>query len=222
MIRIDDFPHGDKGMHSRRPDSYKDAIKIMGILDRAKVDYLWGVSPLLCNEEHLDALAKTVNHGKIVMHGFDHGFSKIDDWLQCTKCWADGGEFSFYNKEELKEKYQQSHEVLSQFGSYDDGHFIPPFNCYNQDILDVLNEVSNVHTIHTCDQEWKRYNQVELKTGRISTLISELYHSYDYVHKILPKWKSLKSIMTLHWIYDIETKNWEDNYTILGKEIGLR
>lgn len=225
MIRIDDFPHGDKNSHLANPNLFRFASKIIDILESEKIDYIWGVSPLLCNEkEHIDALNK-INHGKIVMHGFDHGFSKINDWSKCTEHWAYGGEFSFYSKSELLDKYIQCRSILSNFSSFDETHFIPPFNCFNQNILDVLNQHSNVEYIHTCDQEWIKYKQHSLLAGKIKPVVSELYWSYDHVHNVMNRLNDIKSIITLHWIYDIQHPDWINNYITFCrnfKSLGLK
>jgi len=217
MIRIDDFPQGDKNMYLSNPNMYLDTIEIISILEEYGVDYIWGVSPLLCNENHCKVLSK-IKNGKIVMHGFDHGFSKIDNWSTCTKYWKSGGEFCFYTKDELIEQYHKCNTILSQFSSYDDIHFIPPFNCFTQDLLDVLQD-TNVQYIYTCDQEWTLYNQENLHFGKIKAIISELYKSYNHLDEILKKFDSLKSMITLHWIYDIQKSNWKSNYMLLSEKL---
>lgn len=218
MIRIDDFPHGDKDMYSRNKDSYKNEVpQIIDILEDCSVDYIWGVSPLLCENKHLSILSK-IKRGKVVMHGFDHGFSKIEDWSRCSECREYGGEFSFYNEEEIAEKYEQCHLILSELNNYDETHFIPPFNCFNQSLLNVLRD-TGVNYIHSCDREWFEYKQYDLEPNGIEPIVSELYHSYDHVDNVIRRLHRIKSMITLHWIYDIDIPSWALSYRILARKI---
>ena len=219
LVRMDDFPHGDRNLYegAHRHAYKKEVPKIIEILERHKVYYMLGVSPLICTPEHLEIL-HSIEHGKIVMHGFNHAFSLVDNWNEVTECWKDGGEFSFYSSvAEIKEKYEQAEEILYKFRSYDPTHFIPPFNCYNQKPLDALQE-TNVQFIHGCDQEWFNYGQGNMNGGRILPIISQLYNTYDDVTKVIHRLNQPGQI-TLHWACDIKKPTWAQDYEAFAKAV---
>jgi hypothetical protein len=218
LIRIDDFPHGDRNLYTQQKECYDVEVQtIIDIFERNQVDYIWGVSPLLCEERHFEAL-DTIHHGRIVMHGFSHGFDNVEDWHRVTECWANGGEFSFFTKDEMAAEYEKCHQLLRRFATYDPRHFIPPFNCFNQDLVDVL-RTKGVQYIHSCDQEWLKYQQGQIKYRGLEPIVSELYNSYDYVDRVLSRLDGLDSQITLHWMYDIQHSGWESNYNKLAERL---
>jgi len=218
LIRMDDFPHGDRNLYQKQKECYANEVcDIIEMFERHRVDYIWGVSPLLCNENHFHVLSD-IHHGRIVMHGFSHGFANVKNWSNVTDCWRDGGEFSFFSEAEILERYEQCHRLLSRFSTYDPRHFIPPFNCYNQKLINVL-DTKGVQWIHTCDQEWKRFNLDKIDHKNIIPIQSELYNSYDFVGGVLSRLDSIESQITLHWIYDVQRVAWKQEYEELARRV---
>lgn len=210
-IRIDDYPYGDRNLAiGPQRDCYKnECLKIVDIIEQYDVEYIWGVSPLLCNEDILSVFSNKMKNGSIVMHGFDHAFSLVNDWMHVTDCWQAGGEFGFYSEETIEKLYEYCDLILSKV-KYNKRHFIPPFNCYNQEVLNVLDR-HGVEFIHTCDQEVKKYGLDKLDHKGIKMVVSELGSTYDYIHKV--RNHIGKSQITLHWCYDImNVPNWEREY----------
>tara|TARA_R110001592_G_scaffold215613_2_gene469003 strand:+ start:7029 stop:7691 length:663 start_codon:yes stop_codon:yes gene_type:complete len=219
MIRIDDYPHGDKNMYSRNMHACEvELSKIIDILESYKVDYILGASPLLLSDNHFKQLNR-IKSGRVVMHGFDHGFGNVKSWHNVVDCWPDGGEFSFYTEAQLRKIYNVCNEMLKErLNCYDEEHFIPPFNCVNKDIINVLKS-SKVKYVHTCDKEYESYNQKDLDIGDLEFIISKYQVGYHDVHEVVNNFDKIDSQITLHWIYDIQKHNYLDNYKKLCEKI---
>jgi len=220
MIRIDDFPHGDRRLfianHSRNHLYRKIVAEALNVFELNKVDYILGASPLLFQDGDVEFLNETVHHGKVVLHGFTHGWER-DPWSSITSCWPTGGEFSGLSCEEIRERYERSLETISKVNCFSSDHFIAPFNCYNQELLDVLSETP-VKFIHTSDEFWDEYDLADLNYYDIEPVISKFKVTYDDANKVINNLHD-ESQITLHWCYDVARYNWLDDYQKLCNEV---
>lgn len=221
LIRIDDFPCGDKRLLSKfKADNlYHEILKfILDLFNKWDIQYILGVSPLLLTDEDIDFLNEYVHVGNVVMHGFDHGFSGLD-WDNVIQSWPSGGEYSNLSEDEIAAKYNICHDILYSVKKVDTRHFIPPFNCYNQLLLNVLNDKSDVLYIHTCDQEYYKYQLDTFSHGHVRPVISDFGKTYADVDKID---LSHPSQVTLHWTYDyMDVKDWKAAYRKFCKALYL-
>jgi hypothetical protein len=219
MIRIDDYPHGDKNMYAAdRSGCENQLVKIIEVLEAYEIDYILGASPLLLEENHFRILNK-IKSGRVAMHGFDHAFSKVEAWENVVDCWPNGGEFGFYTESQLNEIYNDCNDTLKdKLSCYDEEHFMPPFNCVNQDMINVL-KASKVKYVHTCDKEYISYKQESLNRGSLEFIISKFQIGYHDIDKVVYNFDKIDSQITLHWIYDIQRHNYLENYKKLCEKL---
>ena len=212
LIRIDDFPHGDLKMFMGG-DKFLYRQKIndaLTIFEDNDVPYILGASPLLFKEGDIEFLNSVVDCGKVVLHGFTHGWEK--PWDEITSFWRDGGEFAGLTIEDIAERYQQAIQTMKQIDSFSEEDFIAPFNCYNQLLLDFLKDTP-VKRIHTSDEFWEPY-----ELNNMEPIISKFGVTYDYVDKVIENLDDPSQI-TLHWCYDRRDVNWLHNYQLLCDKI---
>lgn len=238
LIRLDDFPHGDKcnflegeGAGTIRV-KFKSAVyrliveRALNAFEQYNVPYILGATPLLLLEGdngrtenlkiNIEFLNRVVKKGKVVMHGFHHGWN-CPDWANIASCWEHGGEFANSSKEQIQEFYTGGLTLLKKVNNFCEEDFIPPFNCYNQNLLDVLKD-TNVKRIHGCDKEWDSYGYDKLNHYNIEPIISKYGVTYADANVVVSN-LSDPSQITLHWCYDAQRKGWEEDYHTLCKEL---
>ncbi len=219
-VRIDDFPHGDKASYEGCGHQYcLDRIaEVTEIFEEEGVPYILGVTPLLLQDGDVEFLNKHIKeYGRVVMHGFDHGFSAITPWHHIVHTWPHGGEFMNLSVDSLTSLYAICDTRLAQIARYDPTQFIPPFNCYTQELLDVLS-VNGVKVIHTCDKEYQQFSYDSFNYHGMEVRISEFTKTYDHVDKVMENLVNPSQI-TLHWIYDVNRPNWQEEYRELCRRI---
>ena len=205
LVRVDDFPYS--GPKSNQVWNYHDDYKEKALLwikpfEENKINYILGVSPLLLNEGDVEFLNTNIKHGNVVMHGFDHGFSIWEKVGDIVTTWKGGGEFSNLTHQEISYRYNKCNEILSQIDSYDESHFVPPFNAITQPLLDVLS-TANVKYIHGESDFWQEY---------ISDMNFNFHHLQYIVSKTGTEYASIDTVInnidvvenpTLHWLFDL-------------------
>jgi hypothetical protein len=222
LIRIDDFPAGDKNLFNRKDslgskDNYRITVqKVLSIFNEYSIPYILGVSPLLISDEDIVFLNDNVKSGNCVMHGFNHGWD-FDDWKNVTSIWKDGGEFKDKTENQLQLLYDESIEIMYRLSSFNQYHFIPPFNCITQNLINVL-EKNKVTFLHLCDKEYIDFGYNKLNFHSIKPVISEFKKTYDFANSVI-KHLYNESQITLHWCYDCQKKNWENDYITLAQMI---
>ena len=199
LIRIDDFPHGDKNLfYNFHENYYRQIIKpAIDIFEKNKIDYILGVTPGLLLDGDLEFLNENISYGNIVMHGFNHGWHK--NWDTIIDSWEKGGEFEGQSELEISNNYEEGFSILSKLNKFNKKHYIPPFNAYNQSLLNVLNK-TDVEVIHTCDKEYNSFNLQKLNYFNLKLEISEYGKTYSMCDNVLKNLEN-KSQITLHWIY---------------------
>jgi hypothetical protein len=120
-IRIDDFPQGE-------PDKRytKQNIKMIELLEAKQISYVLGVVPELVSYYDIDFL-KTLKYSLIGMHGFNHG---LDIWRPTS-------EFDLMDCKKIEIGVIRGLNILKDFNIE---WFIPPFNMFNQILLNILAE----------------------------------------------------------------------------------
>jgi len=218
LLRLDDFPHGDRrlfegGEYAR----YRDIVeKTLNVFEQYNVPYILGATPLLLLEGDIEFLNRVVKKGKVVMHGFTHGWD-YPDWANIVSCWEHGGEFANYSKERIEEYYIVGLTLLKQVTNFCEEDFIPPFNCYTQTLLDVLKD-TNVKRIHGCDKEWDKYKYNKLNHYNIEPVVSKYGITYSDANVVVNN-LSDPSQITLHWCYDAHRNGWLEDYQTLCDKI---
>lgn len=211
VVRIDDYPDGNPGYNIR--ECRATVRRALSIFESHQVPYLFGVSPFLMNKEDVDFLNSLVKVGEVVMHGFTHRLEHAP-WSTITDTWPMGGEFAGMREWEIEMAYEFGHRFLKQLDRYNPEHFIPPFNCYNQTAIDVLN-AKGVRYLHTCSKEWDAYDYAGLDHRGITPVIAPYQKTYDYAHKVMDHLKRNpedRSQVVLHWIFDKDHQGWEVAY----------
>ena len=204
LVRVDDFPYS--GTKENQPHNWHDDYKEKALqwiipFEENKVNYIFGVSPLLFNDGDVEFLNEHVKYGKVVMHGFSHGFELWEAVNDITDTWQDGGEFSNLSFEEIKEKYNECNDILQKIESYDESHFIPPFNAINQKILDVLLE-TNVKYIHIASDFWNKYSeQMNYDFYDMECIIAKSDVEYAPINVVMNNIHTIEN-PTLHWLFD--------------------
>tara|TARA_R110000824_G_scaffold342136_1_gene528593 strand:+ start:5549 stop:6241 length:693 start_codon:yes stop_codon:yes gene_type:complete len=218
LIRMDDFPSGDKA----RNKDWNILSNILKIFENYHVNYLLATSPMLyngdtCEEKinspHMQFLKDNVVTGKIVMHGFNHGFHHR--WDTIVETWEKGGEFINMSHEEISSKYDMCNKILSCLDNYDPTHFVPPFNAINQNLLDVLN-TKEIKFIHLNSLYYDQYKQYENNFYNIEPLISENARTYADSPVILENINDYDEVITMHWVYDQNYQCIEEISKIVG------
>ena len=235
IIRIDDYPFPDAGTPLKKQQEI--VRKALSSFEETNQPYIIGASPLLWEhfgkqEEHVDFLNSVVKVGFVVFHGFDHSTGwkpfQVD-----TGLWKTGGEFSKYAKEQLERNWQRGDAILSKVKRYTRRHFIPPFNCITQDLVDVLVSRGTKY-IHTFDGALKKppadaiphppfghpfggwveeYKIPAPHTFVVATLARSYGHSTQL--KIAPHGPQI----TLHWVYDNARASMHDEYVSLARKV---
>lgn len=208
LIRIDDFPHGCRDLVKTKPRDVWYAIlaKALAIFEKADQPYILGCSPYLMDGWDIDWLNNHVKKGWVVMHGFNHNWSFPGPWNTVRETWEQGGEFKDIPKHLLPTLYHGGDIILSACFRYDPSHFIPPFNAYTQDLLDMLQDTP-VRKLHACDC----LPLPPMNFGKIELVVSEWQKTYANVNVVLRHLDNPSQI-TLHWIYDQMKDGWEKRY----------
>lgn len=220
-LRFDDFPCGAPDHFAQwktiKADYPHHTISkfFFDILNKYKTPYIWGVSPFLIDDKDIEFLNENAKYGDIVMHGFNHAWDT--DWDKIEESWPKGGEFSFYTKDEIRRKYEEGLKILSKCRNFNIEHHIPPFNCYNQDALDVFQEFG-VKYLHTCDKEDIDYNFYEFNFHDIKRVTSRWQINYGTL-PILLQFFEKKGQMTIHWIYDCDLDKCLEMFEALCNDI---
>lgn len=220
ILRIDDFPHGSRADHSAMTPTDCRAFCELAVesFENHGAEYLLGVSPLLLDKDDLDWLNRTVKVGKVVMHGFNHGWSFSGRWEEVVQTWAGGGEFLDMSAEEVRHQYSRADAVLKGVHRYDPAHFVPPFNVYNQALLDALQD-SPVEYLHGCNHHFMEYKLRELNHGKFQPLLSDYNITYAHADIVLRNLYMTVSPVTLHWIYDRKRADWLDLYEQIARQL---
>jgi hypothetical protein len=211
LIRIDDYPYG-KPDFNRKHSEYVVGT-VCKIFNDHGINYILGVIPEMINEHDIDFLKGVIGPtGKVVMHGFNHAFTKGVRWSEITTTWSEGGEFSGMSMDVCRIAHSINDGKLKHyFGDmYDPKHFIAPFNCYTQELLDALQE-REVQFMHTCDKEYHGFGYAKLNHGRLTPVVSQYHKTYDYVNRVIDNLDNPSQI-TLHWMFDVKLKGWEQCY----------
>lgn len=232
IFRIDDFPYGSlcTGWGHICFDDYRErSLEWIKPFEEHEVDYIWGVTPLLFNDGDIDFLNEHVKHGKIVMHGFDHGFEMWANIprLEIEKTWKDGGEFRDLNYETLFKKYHQCDSILCNINSYDETHFIPPFNAFTQTLIDFFVDHTGVKTLHGETQVYEKYlKNKNIDFRGLNVIMPTDGDDYSFAKSIfekLPSWliSGEKKSPTLHWLFDAH-RGELNYYEQIAKKIGKK
>jgi predicted deacetylase len=230
-IRIDDFPHGDRTSFLKYEGKpiYRNYVKdVLNIFEECNAPYILGVSPLLLQEGDIEFLNRHVINGNVCMHGFDHGFhiEPEKQWGSfIAGYWSKGGEFWDMSMLDVFSKYQESNDILNKVNKYTKDHFIPPFNSFNQNLVDALKE-TEVKYIHSQTQEYEAHKQKDLDYGDLELVVAP-WKTYNHVNNVVENVKGgAEGQICLHWTYDTMENSsrwlkadWKDLYYELGNLI---
>jgi hypothetical protein len=204
LVRVDDFPSGSpKSWHPHIwYEDYKDkCLEWIVPFEENKIDYIFGVSPLLFNDGDIEFLDENIKEGRVVMHGFDHAF---ETWpSNITTTWSAGGEFSGLDYEDISLKYEKCNSILENIGSYDKTHFIPPFNSFTQTLLDFLSKETEVKTLHGEKEFFNKYlaNLDIIFPDNIDFIMPEDGKDYANIETVISNINIIEH-PTLHWQFD--------------------
>jgi hypothetical protein len=214
IIRIDDFPIGDPRLKKLlQRDQYRSIVKSVTDIF-IDLEYILGVTPFSIIQDDLPFLNEV---NRVVMHGFDHALS-CQYWKDITKIWPTGGEFGLYTRSENEAKLKSGIYILSNVKNFSPVEFVPPFNCVNQDILDLLN-IHGFKRIYLCDKEFDAYGYDKMDFGQLEKKISTFGFDYSGINTILKNFPKFDkdAVITLHWCFDMKIDNWLDKYKQLAK-----
>jgi hypothetical protein len=153
-LRLDDFPVGDYIQFRARGTLRRQLLDILTVLEELDVPYILAATPLLFGPNDHDFLNSIVNRGKVVMHGFWHGFHNQERVHQ--------NDFAGMTHAEVIQTYNTAHQIMGTVRAYDPSQFVAPYNVYTQELLDVPNAVQSIgiiHASHINDQSISRTNR---------------------------------------------------------------
>jgi len=218
LIRIDDFPHGDKYLFFYRDQDYREKVKsVLSIFELYEIPYILGVSPFLLQDGDIEFLNNLIKCGFVCMHGFNHGWD-YEPWSNIVSTWKNGGEFAGLPEHIIEERYDLCDQILLKIDRYNREHFIPPFNCFTQELLNVLDK-KGIKFIHTCDKEAFLYSQHKMHFGSMKLVVSEYGKTYADCKIVIKNFDRFNSQITLHWCYDINDANYIHYYHELCKKL---
>ena len=209
LVRIDDFPMGCPQHHCPHLwwDDYRDkCLEWIVPCEENDVDYIFGVSPLLFNDGDIEFLDENIKKGRVVMHGFDHAFGIWTGNILDT--WPHGGEFSSLTYDSLRYRYELCNSILQKIDSYDETHFIPPFNSFNQMLLDFLSKETKVRILHGEKTFFETYlsgiglvfpDNIDFVTTKQDIDYADIDVVIDNI--------SIIEHPTLHWLFDYHGGN---------------
>ena len=222
ILRIDDYPHGNRDTYKSKDKQYwRDTCKrALAPFEEERVPYMLGVSPLLLDNDDIWWLLKNVIVGQIVMHGFDHFWSFPQEWSKVHDTWPTGGECDNRGVDDLHEQYKLAHNVLMPFKTYNNKHFIPPFNTISQNKITMLNRTS-VRFVHTMNTQYDDYKYNLYTMDKCKWLMAHWQQTYANIEVVLKERKQAPkdSVITLHWIFDSKRDDWEKDYRRLAHEL---
>lgn len=219
-IRLDDFPHGSRDLYNT-----KSHLEWLDIASQAlqpfedwKVPYLLGVSPKLLRSGDIEWLNDHVISGEVVMHGFDHHWGWWNDWSKIQNTWAGGGEFLDKTTLKILNLYKESYKILLRINNFNDQWFIPPFNTYNQTLLNAL-DFTPVKFITSVNSFYQNYNYQILDHKKFKLVTGTYNISYASIEMVLQNFNDITFTdqITIHWIFDSQNFDWLENYGLLAK-----
>lgn len=181
-IRIDDYPTGMPGKHYTTKD-----FKMLELLEQRQVHYLLGVTPYLISKYDMEYVLPKLKYAVIGMHGFTHAFEK----------WRPASEFDGMPYEECWEKMMHS-LLLIDMCDKDTKIFMPPFNMFNQTLIDVLANTGFTHI--TCGPETKYQmdlSKIDLKGITPIWSLDDFYTSKGHFNILLNRLNTLPEGMQL-------------------------
>ena len=199
-LRIDDFPYG--APIDRDKYNPGNAKKIINLLDDSGFKYMLGVVPelLTVNEAlYLDTLKNCI----VCYHGFDHG---MYNWRMPSET---GGEFANMDEQSILQRINNNSWFLSRYNSY---IFIPPFNAFTQDLLNILH-LSYIDYIcggpETIQFGFNKYN--------FKSLELKMADKYGTIREIIPQFDSIKENDTVCLHLSWETYDSFENFIDICK-----
>lgn len=185
-IRVDDFP---RGTPDRRWPDY--GAGMLNRLEEFGQPYLLGVVPLQCNEHDFQDL-KRLRHAVFAMHGFNHGLDR----------WRPNSEFDGMSHEDIVTTFNYCLGRLEYgLGDQTVRAFIPPFNLFNQAVLDAL-EHSLIEVITGGPESYSQMDMSKLDFRGVAFVpsVDEWYTSNGNLTDILQKVPHCPSnrMVTLH------------------------
>lgn len=224
LVRVDDFPSlAPKEVSPEHYyEDYRDrALQWIKPFEENNLNYILGVTPFLLNEGDVEFLNDNIKSGSVVMHGFDHAFSlwkMLNTFnIHITKTWESGGEFSNMEVSEIRNRYVACDKILSKIDSYDDTHFIPPFNAITQTLIDFLNDETNVTTIHDTSICYHSQKHERFYFRDLTHLVAESDKESADINTVLRKLNKHTKYVVLHWIFDMPKLN---KYKEFAKRVG--
>ena len=168
-VRVDDFPIGEPNKRYNL-----DNIRLLRELENRKIKYLLAVVPESLLPRDVEIL-RFLNYAYICMHGFNHGIP----------IWRSESEFEFMTCEQILSKMQYCTDIFSSLNIITDT-FVPPFNMFDQKVLDVLKKY-NYKYITGGHETFEKMNYKTLNFYDIQLVLSKLpyYTSNGHFNSIL-------------------------------------
>ena len=152
-VRIDDFLIGEPNKKA----THEQAKKALSYLEENNIKYYLGCVVDYITDEDIEFIKNELPNAIPVIHGFNHNF---DRWDLSKDTVGYRNEFEGRSLDYLQTKLKEAKDRLSCFNIIG---FIPPFNSFNQLILDVLD----------------RYEFKFITTGP-ETLRYKYHHGFNY------------------------------------------
>lgn len=175
-LRIDDFP---QGMPYKRFDAKN--LEMLRYIDSKNIPYCLAVVPdLVCYQDK--KILHSLKNATLGTHGFNHG---IDHWRPAS-------EFKQMTMEEILAALERARILLDSITCENPYIFIPPFNMFNQNLLDGLNKFGYKY-ITGGPETFSQMNKDILDFGNVQLCVSKgrFYTSNGDLNKILDSIKEV-------------------------------
>ena len=194
-VRVDDFPMAQPTEHYT-PEN----LKLLYALEKLQIPYYLGVTPDLVSYYDLGVLKK-LKYARIAMHGFNHGFDK----------WRPISEFDGMSDQSIYDNVVRCSYFLSKIQNNTLDTFVPPFNLFNQILLNALNVAGFSYITggpETNKEPWGLMDYTKLDFGNIKLIMSlgSHYTSNGSLREILKLMHTIQEneIITLHLTGDYD------------------
>lgn len=191
IVRVDDFPWNVEHKKDENNVLFK---KFYGIIYKYDVKIMLGVIPAFCYKEDIEYL-KTLKNTEIALHGYDHsGISYVN------------GEFTGIDRREKENKISSGLKILKDFKVQ---CFIPPYNYYDKELLDILGEHNLKYIMDKGEYGIRKLHNKMLSVSSEDILYDKAFQILKIFDKLNLSIDVIKAI-TLHCTWEYQNLNTGD------------
>ena len=201
ITRIDDYPTGVKPIINNRFIKFS---KVLSLFEERGLKYLLGVVPALINEEDISFI-KSLEFCEVALHGFDHNFHTFSE--------GNREEFKGWAKEDIREKLKEGLNILKDFQIR---CYVPPFNIFNQELVDAVNDLAITSITSGCDKPELDFHNLDVITPK-----RMFYSKSTQILGCMEFFNANTDHLSLHLTWEIEELNRLKEHWALPKVLDI-